>query len=712
MTLSLTANWLAEFRRGAVAPVVYLVTIDIGTGITYTTRRGWSADATVSAYTESLSSISQVTATLDPFTRLSQVSQCELTFANDGWIRTLAVSSRLKGKSLTVTVGTENLSQSDFAPYFKGEIDQLLPRSDGTAVARCSSAFARLRDKQIVGYWAPQHPLSVIQDIYTKAEIPTSLYSSTTLDPSQAQYSPISHWVIQRGAFLINGVDGAIRRPVSALKLIEEIGLLLDGQNIEHEDGRLAFTIYDSSASAVDAWTDDDIVKESLSVVDLESNAFNQISVDFIKTDDSTKDSGYEVQYYQDDTASQAALAYPGESGRILNQHYSTEWLDHFGDLQVTMTETSPAPGEYIESDAYGCSGTYYPGFTADGTPPEQPAYAQATSSRVVYLKIDNEVVECDQLLFGGRSIHPIVVDPSTGSEIRIGEFPERIAYRVKARGALGTAVAAHTGYDTAVAGPWARVHDITIAVSMAATRLRRWSYGAPVVKLATPLSKHSVQLGDFVTLSSTASVFFAFGKSSLAGDKWEVVGKDADFASGTITWTLCFVAAVTPTTRHSVFPGGPITTTRARALNALDGTTHAAKVTGGFSVSASSESGMSVDIGPGVAQIGDVTRISRSSAQTVRLAPNKDNYVILNTLSGAIGVRPVASGGTPPTLTTGQVLLSKATTSSVSITQIKSSPPASTFAPSTVAPVHVDVKGASGISLNPNPFMVHRTRG
>jgi hypothetical protein len=533
--LSLPANWSSAYAGSAVQPTFW-VQIDNGTN-TFNALLGLSRDPTLSQYPSSVAEVKSISATMNVQTRECQVGEQQVTFMNDGWIKDVVVNNRIRGKKLTIKVGTPDLAAADFAPYFVGAISSITPQPDGSCDLMVGDMFALLRDAQVVGYWAAKHPAEVIKDILVKAGVPSSLYNATSLDPTQAQWASLSHLNIARAGIIGMYQDTTIRKPQSALKLVSEVAWLVNGQFVAQEDGTLTFVVFDAAGTIRDTLDDDAIEVDSVEFTNGDDNLLNRLTVNF----ENRGQSEYFQSYVQDYPARQTDVAFPGQSACIVADEHDTDWIEiiaTFGSsITGTMTPTSPAAGAtftVVGGTFYGACGARWPGFPSGS----QPASAKLSDSRLAWLKIDNEIIECDRLTVssGVGSNSFSMTDPATLSTINVGPFPNYFTYRVKQRGALGTTAASH-GTTT--------IYDITLAVLAARAHTERFVSGVPTIRLKVPLSKYALQLGDLVKVSSTKIRYYSYGVSALDTDTiWEIVSKEVSFTDDPgITLTLAWAA-------------------------------------------------------------------------------------------------------------------------------------------------------------------------
>ena len=188
MALTLDSDWLLEFRRGDVSPVVWIrleardisaaISVNSGDATLATatgslvvgmeiTGTGIPAGATIASITDSthlemsatatatgapitvtfkyvfnllsgkadnitdgqlcVETITPITRALDPYTRQVSTDESNVLFFDDGLIRTINATYPLVGKRVIIKVGNNALGETEFADFFTGYIQELIP---------------------------------------------------------------------------------------------------------------------------------------------------------------------------------------------------------------------------------------------------------------------------------------------------------------------------------------------------------------------------------------------------------------------------------------------------------------------------------------------------------------------------------------------------------------------------------------------------------
>lgn len=522
--LSLNQNFIDAFARGSVEPV-FIVHITPAVGTTFTATYGRS---TVLSYPEAVGRLTPITRNMNPLTHKVRVGKVTLEFNKDLWFENIITNHRLRNKTIEILIGTSTLAEGDFEPYFAGVIGASLPK-DSRYTIQATSALLLPRNFDLTGVWLGEHLLEIIEDIFAKSGMDTSHWVAADYDPTQYG-STISHWNTAAGAVHYNQ-DDAHREPGESVAAINDLAMLLDAQIVEDEDGKIRMKRFDSSAAIVDTWFDEDM--RDFEVLELDGNMINRAEISFTgsRTDQP------ESRYQANETNSQASFGYPGGPDLIVPHSFSSRWLNSKTTLRNTITEGGLSI-VLSGDDLYGFCGLRWPDY-ARGAPVAQPATAALSGSRVGYIKIDDELIEINDLSVDTALEYPaVIIDPTDGSRTiqRLIVKATATVAGAAQRGVLGTTGAAHT--------LGAIVTDYTIPVDIAERIIDRWYNGVPIIRCTTNLSKYAVQNGDL--LGIVTNRYLAFGKTSLTtAVKWEVMGKELTAAAeGTmITWWLAFAA-------------------------------------------------------------------------------------------------------------------------------------------------------------------------
>lgn len=606
-----------------------------------------------------LESVSPVSVEVNPLTRKVQTGSMDIV-VDDAWLRPIMVANRIARAKVTIKTGAQSLAIGNFVNHFTGVIDKINPMDDGKLVGlELLDPFTILKKTGITGYWYNLHPLEVLEDILSNL-LPAALYDATSLDPSQSKYTSISHHVVTRGRFQAANADSSIRTPIPAWDVVSELCQLLDGSFVSDESGALTFVLFDSTAAATFNLTDTDLV--DFKTLEIHSDVVNRVSVDYYfpnQNDDPW------FSYQQNDTDSQSNYAYPGESERILEKEFKTDWVSGAATLKASITDIATNVEFWGHLHAFAGTNQLYPVSS-------QPAWAAISVSRTMFIKIDDEIIEIRGYspLAGASSVdHGIrtvsIQDTESSATLNLGPYVMGVRGLVASagRGALGTTAAAHTAGS--------RVFDVTIPVYMASSRIDRFGDGLHKVSCQLNAWEHSIQVGDIGTI--TESTFVAFGKDGLTtADKWEVISKSFDQASSPPLVNLILASADSsaPTKTHKL-KGVGIGSAEIATLDSLNQSVMTNSVISGLDVSQTS--GLGISTSPGVSA--NASGAEQLRAASTHTAPaSKDTYVYKDTTDGSIIHQSVTLGAAAPQTPPGMVPLAKVVTDATSVTSVDSS--------------------------------------
>lgn len=661
--LTLDAAWLAAMKQSG-ARLVHVVTITIGGGVTLKARRGWSDDTTIQSYPGSLETISPLTANLDPHNRKFQLSQYRLTFAADGWMKSKSILYRLRGKAISVVFGEASNTEAQMAPRFGGVIERAIPSPDGSVELVCRDVLGVLNEHEIQTIWAGKHAMEVIEEEMVSAGVPAAMYDAASFSP--AGIDEVSHWNIYRDTDALFGADMlSMIDPEKATTRIEEMCQMLNAAFLVGEDGVASLSLFDAAASVQDTWTEADVDPDSVEVVEVDDNVVNRVIVNY-----GVGGPNGAFTYVADDTGSQAAFAYPGETSRVISDEISLKYADARAMLFGTISASHPTTNETLTVYGYsvfGFAGARWPGFKSGS----QPADAQLSTARTCYLRIDDEIIECKAAAVNTSEVgHVFYKDLENGVPTLIGtvseyKVPQRVVYTVVQRGALGTTAASHLQPSPTVK---VQVYDVTVPVAMAKARLERFAYGAPIIRVRTSLAKYALQIADFVRYSTDKC--FSYGKADTSDIVWEIIGKevDVDGDSVGITWTLCQATETSPPAkvfveRHYDKPASA----QKKTFESNIGAKTFVPVAEGY---AKQESGLDLTIGAGAHAVGQ--QQGAGAEVTLTLEASKDHYVYVDAMSGQKVVHSVAIGDPAPPVAPTAAPLYKVTTGASSFTASK----------------------------------------
>lgn len=663
--LSPTEAWLEACTR-ADTELRWLLAITDGTD----TWKCLDGSCDVFKYPEAITDVSTISEDLDPIERTPGVHTLQVDVEDD-WIRPLAVNHRVKGMKATLKLGAATLGESDFLTVVApGPIESLEPdvrgREDSTQISgvwtiEVLDVFSVLERTKIVGAWIGMHHLEVLEDICTRAGLTTSQYDATSLDPSDAANSDIGHWVISRGgAHDYELADNAVKKPESALKLVAEVCRLLNGFFVSREDGKIAFQRFDASKAVDGVWDDDVILPGSFRQLSLDDNVVNRISIAFAK-----QHGAHEAQtYVADDTASQAAYAYPGTTSRIFAKEFSTPWLECAAALRAAITDSDTSLSIVGTTEVFSGTRGMIPG--------PQPTEAIVDSGAPAYLLLQNlqtgetEIVKSTSA--SQAYTKKIKVQDPEDESFTTYSVPGVLTFSSLTRAQFGTTAIAHP-VSTAV-------YDITPLVDLGDALLARLKNGMPMIEVQTDMSQIAYRTGDFI--APVATEYMAYGHDGLDGTtKFEIVGKELNpYAKPPhIKWKLAYAGTVSLT---RVATGNHVYRDHDQFSGVCQGRVLTdAGVVSGLKVSKTTVLSATISAG-----IGSSFPSARSLGESIShtFTALQDTWVTFDTMTAGVTMYNVSVGSAQPEKPATEVTLAKVTTDATEITAIEDLRPLTTL--------------------------------
>jgi hypothetical protein len=157
-------------------------------------------------YNYTLKSVSSVSASVDPFTREVNDSDCEVEILDEGPLtgfRLFQSQNRMLGSTIDIrwtTIGTQIGSGSDTTsvPYWKGQIVDVIPE-EGYFKLACASKFWLALQRDSGKQYFNKHPLELISTLLQDAGVPTAFIDTTSLTAST--WTDISHFVVSTSVY-------------------------------------------------------------------------------------------------------------------------------------------------------------------------------------------------------------------------------------------------------------------------------------------------------------------------------------------------------------------------------------------------------------------------------------------------------------------------------------------------------------------------------
>mgnify|MGYP006397960561 CR=1 FL=1 len=677
MAITLSANFQTAFNAASIQPVIWAQITSGADTATFVTLT--SPPSSIDGFA-SISGITAISPKVDPYTRKTQTGGVTLRLADDGSIRSVVSNATgvnpLKGKQIEIKLGEQSMSAaSDFAPLFKGLIDDVVP-SDGYIDLICVDVFELAKDRLFAGAWVNSHPLEVVSDLLINgAGVPSAQVdsgASGTIHPDTN--TAISHFCMTsvRGVgdwqhtarFVGDLYPGKNDGAVEVRKVIDAVASMLGGSFYADQSGVVKFRRFDPTAAISRTWTGEDY--SDIAATQTMTGMVNQVVIDVGSGD-------YSRRLVLKDSASITRY------GRTYEQAYTWPLGGAISELQA------PASGAGVFELGSGVTTITLIGYQASGFSGTRdalgsPSSAAAVSgSRLLYLKLGDEIISCPAIATDTtrttiwREVDAngeLTTSPTTQTEI-----PNHLTLTSCNRGQLGSSAAAHR---TGPASFSNHAVDLTMAVDFALLILRRFSNGAPIIECNTSLQEIDLEVGDFVGIDWVEGIWPGQGldgfDQSVDGNKFEVIEKSIDVDSGSIKWRLC-VATI----------GSPISLTEVWNLHnpaeyggddsEIDHqiAVHSPYFCGWVvddGLAVSDAGGRNITIATGVAKFGPSSAVL-GAAETITLDASKDHWIGIDCATRQMIVQTVTTSANEPEISGLEVRLAYVQTDSSDITTL-----------------------------------------
>ena len=586
---------------------------------------------------------------VDPDTRERGTGAITLEIL-DAWLRPLAIDYWLKGKSLKVYLGAEDIPDADYLLMFNGIIQDWGPGGNGVLSVEVHDVFSMLTTEKeledLSSAWTGLHPLDAMWEILNSSGVPSSLLSSADFDPSLAKFTDISHLKVAGRRLLVSSAPN-VSVPVSATELLDGLSRIMDGMLIADDDGKVRYRRVDTTT--VDrAISNDDILSGSIEQGS-DSMTGNRANYRF-----GHDGNHWTMIYTVDNSQSQTDMAYPGEVTRIFETDIEDRWTGSRLRLATSGGWTAVATSGSVFTQGLTATGS--------GTFPVAIAAHEAVSvARPAWFMVGDEVIKITAQTFDANYIHRFPAWDENGIAVDTGVDEPGLCVVTMVRAQLGTTGAAHA--------EGARIVDITTAKIMAERYLERKAYGLPPISFRLNMLHVDIELGDVITIDWPEFVWF--GTDGLdTSYRWEVIGKEIDPHGDppSIKITASFVkhASATRTTianpKRTFNILGMLDKDSIKNDNGMGADVHFAE-----SPVISGAAGLAADLL--AAKLSDNEKTSEAPDTTFTFLASKDSYIFQDVITGTRRVEAVTLGGAAPEPETNEALAAKVTTDATSIT-------------------------------------------
>jgi hypothetical protein len=641
-------------------------------------------------YPISVAEVSQVAGSLDIVSRKVKISECSVVVFDDDLVRSIFEESSRepKGRFVNVLIGFDGLDESDFAPYFRGILDELTPRPGHIElVLKNHSAIALDAKASGIG-WYNKHPLEAITDILDTAGVPADAINVSELHPDSAQNVKYKNLVSSPGIEFSTDASASLGSinietkstgPINATyqSVIESLAGMMHGACFTDEYGIVRFLPYDHDKAPIKHLTPDDY--RNFQQTGTYGNLCNHLK--FIQKE------GDGLENFVEFECEESQNAFMSPSGeklkRTLVQNFS-----YCGVTDYTTTALlEPGGVANLGSESYdfdsrrtleGISGLRITGsypvthWNTGGVSPDHP----------IYLLIDGSIIAVKEMQGTGSTSLSAAPGPDkklvrnyslSGGTMGMVYLPTTMRVTDTESGLFGTPEIEASDYFTGGVGvAQLSFIDVTAAVLWAEDYFKRFGHGCPTINIETSLNNYDLQIGDFITLDEAGEFYFDHKSGLSDSTVLEIVGKETNMTpSGAyISFKLAFVrrdGLPTLTIAAGFGAGLEALSTEGQGIMAGQDIVMSAHVFDGLGVAASA--GLSVEIEKGKALLGKF-KGSNPDPVIYPLEANKDTYMYFDPASGGFMSHAVAIGAPEPTSL--GVLLSKVTTNGSGVDSVE----------------------------------------
>jgi hypothetical protein len=578
VTLTTNTTWIEYVREGRA--LCWLVGIERN-GTTWTAVSG---DREVSGFPPSVVAVEPASVAYDPGEdRRATTSRTTVLFARDGWIEGVIAADWLRGAKVKIKLGPRDLATGAWVTLPLLYVADL-EIAEATIGLVCEEWTGLLSQSGEAPQGVNLHPLELIEAHFEASGLPSSIWSSSSLDPSDASNSAIAHLncTLEDLArfpatyYYPANASSAPDDSDSSLSIAEDALAIVGGLFKHNESGQIEVGRSGGTGSAVRNWTTDDV--RDVRQLESFSTLANRYIMRFVKLRD-TGDAWASWQH--ESAAAQTALSIDGgTSPHLVTREMRLRCVNGSGQMGTTDSAsgingfvlTSSSTNFYVTGAGFtGWTGCRFGGSQIDAD--AVPSWARVSASKPAYVMLYGtgrrlETGGYDEVINRTDSARPEIIKVSDIKAYQVGgvfvpvrdrasglRYPRDVRFTIAASGRaqFGTTTPA-VGWRTGTPAL-----DVTVPVLRASALLGRFDYGVPFIQCSTGLHEWPVELGDLVTLTHPTPVVH----KSIGCDTshiWEIVGKELYYGgqdSPRIQWTLAwYTDSVKPIHTATVPPG------------------------------------------------------------------------------------------------------------------------------------------------------------
>lgn len=650
------ADWLAAMRAATVDVVVHCSIALSGTTMDFHNWASGGLDSTITG-DPLLSSLTSVTQQVDPIKRHVQASELSLELVDDDKIRGLVASQNFLNSVVTIKLGTPSILLSRFVLVFKGTIVRLQP-TEGKITIKVEALESMVRDGTNMRTYFNVHPFEVIDQMLQDSGVDSGDIDSTSFTPSTYS-ADISHYCFSS---LVTGSDsdsdlfwdfnvGGTQTAAGLAYVhdwtyhvlrfrpfVDEVLMLTRSCMFVNTEGKVALKHFDASDAVDKHFTTD------------EYSDFQQLEQDvaiYNKMDCAFRASGPQRFVQQDDTSITNYEEQIFETPVVYLAPYSKFWENSSG---------VPYAGDLV------------PGFAGVKDLVTSQSTEAPSSDRPVYWLHRQEVIKAIAAFTPSSGSYSGAVMNRYGNTT--GAY-ERYARYIT----MNSETRAFAGNESG-AGEWDnKVWDLTATYDFTNYVLTRFSNTAPSVRITTTLEFAYLEIGDLVSLDNDLFLSPELALDGLDSSvKFEIVSRDITPLGDSvgIELELVYATKTSPPSTSLVSQIADLFETMmpSSILDAVDvGLVGKNSVGAGFDIGTGS--GLNGAVGAGSASVGGQFAIGLAADATFPVTAERDNYVGINGLSGAVIVTDVATSDPEPPLGPAEVRLGLAVAGASSISSV-----------------------------------------
>jgi hypothetical protein len=634
-----------------------------------------------------LVSITNVANSLDPVTRTNQISSIQFEIIDDGFIRSLVSTRAFYNAYCYISLGAPELAISDYCPVFFGRISRTWVE-EGSLLFEVTDYEDLVFNQANFRTYLNKHPLEVLLQSMQDAGVPAARIDSSSF--AFDAVSTTSHLCFSSYTGKIYGDPETTVYSLSSQYLKNGDDIYLNGLHSSLPTGTISDNdAYMQSLTLLLVRTDR-YLREYLELTRsvLKADVFNNK----LKMSKTLKTASVSKHFTVDEYADFQVEPNPvifnkvivkvgvGDTGIVLRFKDATSITSYGEHEYETSTAYFSAASEVTEEDysAYVSSSFASLPLQSVGVAGFSGTRNLKEGTQVAADKIDSDNKFYGLFLNGIMEGTSNTTQPSTGQSHYLWAFDETGAEDTMqlALGKIQLNGLSHIGSTSSPNDNEGYLyHDITAVHMFADELLDRFSNTAPRIKFMTGLENINLELGDLISVDND---WFLSSELSLDGldsnVKFEIVKKEVNLLGdniGVLYECVYITKSSPPSTSISMIPPLDVILKPLKKRVFLKNSFEMAAenvVNNGLELAATS--GLGFSIGAGKAISGG-SGTSLQAAQSFTATANKHTYVGIDSNSGCITVKEVATSADEPALSPGEIRLGKIVSGASSVSSV-----------------------------------------